>query len=210
MKLGIAAWKNMLLAAAELLKANAGALSKLDSEIGDGDHGVTIGKIALQIESDVRQWPDGKFLKAFLSELGTHIMGVNGGSAGPLWGNLFEGFSCGLTEEETEIDEAGFKRIVEAGLSAMQEISTAKVGDKTMMDVLIPVATVIRESAAPLPELLALAANAARTGADHTADYIAKYGRAKNLKEKSLGHKDPGAVSLALLFIGMASAVSGK
>lgn len=196
--------KRILITSARLIKENSKMLSDLDSIIGDGDHGITVERIANLIENTIEDWDDNEHsIKEMFEELGWKIMGVNGGSAGPLWGTLFTGLADGLADEK-EVDEAVLKNMFTSALEAMQEISDAKVGDKTMMDVLIPAVEAIRNSDSDISTILKEAAKVAKEGADNTVNYVAKFGRAKNLKEKSIGHKDPGAVSLSLLFIGFA------
>lgn len=197
-------WKRILMTSACLIKENSKMLSDLDSIIGDGDHGITVERIANVIENTIENWDDNKFsIKEMLEELGWDIMGVNGGSAGPLWGTMFIGLADGLGDEK-EVDEAALKKMFISALEAMEEISDARIGDKTMMDVLIPAVETIKSSDSDITMILKEAAKVAKEGADNTAKYVAKFGRAKNLKEKSIGHKDPGAVSLSLLFIGFA------
>lgn len=196
--------KRILMTSARLIKENSKMLSDLDSIIGDGDHGITVERIANLIENTIENWDDNKHsIKEMFEDLGWKIMGVNGGSAGPLWGTLFTGLADGL-EDEKEVDKAALKNMFTSALEAMEEISDAKIGDKTMMDVLIPAVETIRNSDSDIPTILKEAAKVAKEGADNTVKYVAKFGRAKNLKEKSIGHKDPGAVSLSLLFIGFA------
>lgn len=197
-------WKRILMASAHLIKENSKMLSELDSIVGDGDHGVTVNKIANIMESTIENWNDSKLsIKEILEEIGWKIMGVNGGSAGPLLGTLFIGLANGL-KNEREVDKTVLKKMFISALEAMEEISDARVGDKTMMDVLIPVVENIKNSDADIPMMLKETAKVAKEASDNTVKYIAKFGRAKNLKEKSIGHKDPGAVSLSLLFIGFA------
>ncbi|MCT4619134.1 MAG: dihydroxyacetone kinase subunit DhaL [Marinisporobacter sp.] len=199
MKLTIIDWKNGLKSSAKILKENSQMLSELDSVTGDGDHGVTIHKIAEVIETVVEKWENDILLKNSFDDLGWKIMSVSGGSAGPLWGTLFTGLADGL-EDEQEVDEKILKKVFNSSMDALKGISSAKVGDKTMMDAFIPAAEEIKNSNKNIQEMLKDAAKAAKEGAENTVNFIAKFGRAKNLKEKSLGHKDPGAVSISLFF----------
>jgi dihydroxyacetone kinase-like protein len=201
-------WKNILGTCARILHENSEMLSQLDAITGDGDHGVTINKIAKVLDDTVDKWPEDVFLKSLLEDVGYKVMNVNGGSAGPLWGTMFVGFSEGLNEEDNEVDNNTLKSMFEASLKSISEISTAKVGDKTMLDAFIPAVQAVLESKGNVEEMLICAAEAAREGADNTVNYIAKFGRAKTLKEKSLGHKDPGAESIALLLKGFSEGIN--
>lgn len=196
--------KKMFLTACELLKNNADELSEIDSKFGDGDHGVTIMKIAKAIEKDIAQWEDDKSIKDFIDDLGMSAMGVNGGSAGPLWGSLISGLALGIPEDATELDEQIVKDMFKASLEEMNDVSGAKVGDKTMMDTFIPAVAAIEASTSDIKGIFAEAAVAAEKGCEDTKNYVSKFGRAKSYKEQTLGHKDAGAVSMNLLFQGFA------
>lgn len=204
MKLSREDLKKMFLTSCKLLKENASELSEIDSKFGDGDHGITIVKIANAIENDIENWDENKSIKDFLDDLGMSIMGVNGGSAGPLWGSLISGLSEGVPENANELDENMVKAMFTASLSEMDDVSGAKVGDKTMMDTFIPAVKAIENSSSDMKKLFEEAAVAANQGCEDTKNYISKYGRAKSYKEKTLGFKDAGAVSLNLLFQGFA------
>ena len=137
MTLDRAAVAAMLTSAAKLLADNADRLSEIDSRFGDGDRGVTINKIAKLLLERVPQWGD-ESIQDFLDDLGTAIMEVKGGSAGPLYGTMIGGLGVELGPDENELDADGVKRMFAGCLSEMEDITTAKVGDKTMMDALIP------------------------------------------------------------------------
>ncbi|BBA51626.1 putative PTS-dependent dihydroxyacetone kinase, ADP-binding subunit DhaL [Fusobacterium varium] len=196
--------KKMFLTSCDLLKADADELSEIDSKFGDGDHGITIVKIANAIEKDIENWNAETSIKDFIDNLGMSVMGVNGGSAGPLWGSLISGLAVGIPEGAEELDEQIIKDMFAASLEEMNDVSGAKVGDKTMMDTFIPAAAAIAVSESDIRGMFAEAAVAAEKGCEDTKNYISKYGRAKSYKEKTLGFKDAGAVSMNLLFQGFA------
>lgn len=198
-------WQNMLSQAVLILKENTDELSKLDAATGDGDHGVTIGKIADKIHEHLDAWPADTSVQVFLENISNALTNISGGSAGPLWGTLFEGFAAAADQQ---MDAVQVKKIYSCAVESMREISTAKIGDKTMMDALLPAAEAAKNCSGDIQSIFAAAAVAAAQGADNTANMIAKFGRAKNLKEKTLGHKDPGAVSLSLLFKAFAIAMT--
>lgn len=199
--------KEMFLNAAKLLQENCDEFSKIDSQFGDGDHGITIGKIAKLIEERFNSWDEKESIKDFLDDLGTGIMGVNGGSAGPLWGTFISGLSMNLNEEE-ELTIENLKAMLQGSLDEMQDITTAKVGEKTMMDTLIPaVEAGVNSKAQNIKDFFEEVAAAAEKGAEDTKNYISKFGRAKSYKEKTLGFKDAGATSLACFFTGLARGI---
>lgn len=191
----------MLLAAAGLWHDKSPYLSEIDSKFGDGDHGVTIEKIAGLIERSVEDWGD-KNLRSFFTELGKGIMAVSGGSAGPLYGTMIGGLAVPLSEE-TEVDGPLLKAMLEGSLSEMQDITNAKTGDKTMMDSLIPAVEAAGRAGDGIEEILEQAAEAAVRGAKESENYASRYGRAKSYKEQTIGTPDAGAVSTSLFFMGL-------
>lgn len=194
--------KKMFTVSSNLLKENCEEFSKIDSKFGDGDHGITINKIADYILKELENWDEETSIKDFIDDLGTGIMGVNGGSAGPLWGTMISGLACPLGDEK-ELSIEKVKEMFSSSLSEMQDITTAKVGDKTMMDTFIPAVKAIEEAQTEsFKELFEIGAKAAEQGAEDTKKYISKFGRAKSYKEETLGYKDAGATSLACLFKG--------
>ena len=206
MYLTTADWKRMLDSAGAILAENAELLSKIDAQTGDGDHGITVGKIAAFLRETAAGDETG--LRALFEDLGSGIMSIPGGSAGPLYGTFFGGFAEGVPEGGC--GEADLKAMVQAGYEEFGSISGAKVGDKTMMDALIPANEAIQTASGTPAEILRAGADAAKKGADATENFVAKFGRAKNYKEKTLGHKDPGAVSMSLIFEGFARALESS
>lgn len=195
-------FSKMWLKAAELLIGEVDHLCAIDSRFGDGDHGVTMKKIAQSIQSSVGSW-EGQSFKAGLEDLGMTIMSLSGGSAGPLWGTLVGGLSLPLPEATEVIDAGLLKAMLRSALEEMQSITPAGVGDKTMMDVLIPAVQAAQAAGDDAAEVLRKAAAAAVQGARDTENYVARFGRAKNYKELTLGTPDAGAVSLMVFFQGL-------
>ena len=195
----------MLSSAAESFIAHSDELSEIDSKFGDVDHGITVKKIGNLIEEKVESWETETFGE-FFEDLGMAIMGVNGGSAGPLYGTLIGGLGVDLTDE-IEIDAELLKEMFASCLSEMEDITTAKVGDKTMMDALIPAVEAAQEAEDSIPAILRAAAEAARRGAKESEKFVSKFGRAKSYKEQTIGTPDAGAMSTALFFEGFAKPV---
>ena len=148
----------MLLQAAKLLEENTQYLSDIDSRFGDGDHGITMGKIAKLIQERVPQWGEDS-IKDFLDSLGMAVMEVKGGSAGPLYGTMIGGLGVNLDDDAGQVDEAGLKAMFAGCLSEMEDITTAKVGDKTMMDALIPAVQAAQQTQGDCKAILEAAAN---------------------------------------------------
>ncbi|MDR1957780.1 MAG: dihydroxyacetone kinase subunit L [Planctomycetaceae bacterium] len=190
-------FSRMIDAARQKLEANVTELNKLDSATGDGDHGTSIVKAiraAAKVTSEVLE---EKELKDILYDAGWAVMGEDCGSTSSLIGAFFMGMSEGVSPEP--IDTQGVAAIFEAGLQNVMKQTKAKVGDKTLMDALIP-AVAAMKSQSEIQTAFQAAAAAAQKGADATKDYVAKFGRARNLGERSIGHIDAGAVSIAYIF----------
>ena len=197
----------MFCAAAGALKTESAVLSDIDSRFGDGDHGVTMNKVALAIEGRVADWRkgDGTSIHDFLEGLGDAIMAVGGGSAGPLYGTLVGGLADPLANE-TEIDGPTLKAMLCGARDAMFEITKARIGDKTMMDALIPAVEVAESAPDDVGAILLVAAAAAENGAEETKKQVSKFGRARSYGEQTIGTPDAGATSTAILFRGLAGA----
>ena len=201
--IGIEDMGRMIRSAADKIRAHRDELSKLDSAIGDGDHGMTIAR-AMGIAEKVIAESEKKELKGLLKDVGWGVMGVDGGATGPLLGSFLMGLSNGVGEQEA-IDCPTLATMFEAGLAGVRRQSKAQIGDKTMMDALLPAVDVIRQAAdaeKSIKEALQAAAEAAEKGAISTKDFRAKFGRAKNLGDRTIGHQDPGATSMAIIFQG--------
>ena len=129
--------QKMLLAAAMELKAKSKYFCELDSVAGDGDHGLTIGRMADAIKQKVEA-NDAKDIKGLLDDIGMLCMGINGGSAGPLWGTVFSGMAEGAPADKTEVTSQEFCQMLAQAKADFEDISKAKLGDKTMVDALYP------------------------------------------------------------------------
>lgn len=186
---------------AEIWQENKDYLSEIDSRFGDGDHGVTIGKIASLIEKKLAAWEDDD-IEEFLEDLGDSTMEIGGGSAGPLYGTLIGGLS-GPLSGGSAIGEGLLKEMFTECQSAMEDITNAKVGDKTMMDALIPAVAAAEAAEGDCLAILEAAKEAAARGAKESEQYVSKFGRARSYKEQTIGTPDAGAVSTSLFFAGL-------
>jgi len=173
-----------------------GLLTEIDSKFGDADHGLTMSKIARAISQAVEESQGGDAAMA--------VMGLNGGSAVPLWNTWLDGLQEAAPEGD-EVDVAGLKAMFAHAFEALDEISGDKAGDKTMMDALIPASKAIAAyQGQEAGGLFEAAAKAAQAGAEASKGFVAKYGRAKSYKEQTIGTPDAGAVSMAYFFRGLA------
>jgi dihydroxyacetone kinase-like protein len=196
-------YTKMLMGAVDIIRENHAMLSSLDAETGDGDHGVTMLR-AMNKVGDVIAANSTNDLKALTYDIGWALLGIDGGSTGPLFGSLFMGMSEEL-EGKTIVNADTLAKMFESGLAAIQMQTKAKIGDKTMIDALIPGINALRDAAdkhEDLEAVLSAAAIAAETGAVGTKAMQAHFGRAKHQGERTIGHQDPGATSTALIFRG--------
>ena len=179
-------------------------LTEIDSRFGDADHGLTMAKIAGAISAAAERPENG--IQAMLDGAATAVMTLNGGSAVPLWNTWLDGMQEAAPEGD-EIDVAGLQAVFAQALEELSDMSGAKVGDKTMMDALIPASRAVAAYGGDDEnELFAAAAKAAMEGAEATRGSVSKFGRAKSYGEKTLGTPDAGAMSMAYFFQGLAQA----
>lgn len=201
----------LLQSGATRVKENCDLLTRLDSATGDGDHGVTMKRTADVILESVANC-EVKSIGPMLESVGWNVMSVDGGSTGPLLGSFFMGMAEGVGAHET-LDAADVPAAFEAGLSKLRAQTAAQVGDKTMVDALVPAVAALRQAAeagVDIQEAFARAAEAAAQGADSTKQLQAKFGRARNLGARTLGHVDPGATTISVLFAGFRDGLAAK
>lgn len=177
-------------------------LTEIDSRFGDADHGLTMSKIAKAVSAAAGESEGG--IQAMLDDAAMAVMVLNGGSAVTLWNTWLDGLQE-EAPEGNEIDTAGIQAIFAKALKALSDMSGAKVGDKTMMDALIPASQAIAAySGSDEAGLFDAAAQAALQGAEASKQFVSKFGRAKSYGEQTIGTPDAGAASMAYFFQGLA------
>lgn len=184
---------------AKVIIENKAYLSEIDGKIGDGDHGVNMAK-GFSMAVDRLGDKEANFSEA-MAVLSEVLMGEIGGSMGPLYGMMFESMSEVIDAEET-ISGESFGQMLRAGLDSIQEIGSAKLGDKTLLDSLIPAVDAFDQklaSTSDFSQSLEALGQAANHGRDNTIDLVAKIGRSSRLGERSRGVLDAGATSCALI-----------
>ena len=180
-------------------------LTEIDSKFGDADHGLTMTKIAKAISDAVDQSDGG--IQAMLDDAATAVMSLNGGSAVPLWNTWLDGMQEAAPEGE-EIDVPGLQAVFAQALEELNDMSGAKVGDKTMMDALVPAVEAMKAcTSSDIKEILDAGAKAALAGAEATVPMKANFGRARNYGERSIGYMDSGAASWSCMFASFAEAL---
>ena len=180
---------------------------ELDSAAGDGDFGMSLAKGFKQLKAEWQDL-DKDSIGGFLRSAGMVILENCGGASGPLWGSAFRG----AAKAAGDITEAGVSELadmLQAAVAAIQKTGErsfgrgAVVGDKTMIDALVPLADSLSASAKAgeaLKPAFKKAAQAAVAGAERTKEFSAKMGRAANVGERSLNYPDAGAFAIGLIF----------
>ena len=197
---------------ADVVEQHAANLTRLDSAIGDGDHGTNMNrgfKAAVQRLDSLEGDQDfGSVVKA----VGMALIGKVGGASGPLYGSLFLGMGKELGDA-TEVEDERLAAALRAGYDSVVARGKAQLEDKTMLDAWHPGLEALDAALAEDGELgpaLDEAAAAAEAGMKATIPMIARKGRASYLGERSRGHQDPGATSTQLILKTLADVVNGR
>ncbi len=200
-KLDAAGARDMLVAVSQSLIDQTDTLTDADLAIGDGDHGIGMRR-GFEAALETLKASEPESVDAAFKATGTAILSNTGGAAGAVFGTLFrsgaKGFAGGTVDGES------FAAFLEEGLAAVLKRGGVTEGQKTMVDAIAPAARAARaKSAAGLPATVAAAAAASLKGVEATKDMIATTGKARSLGERSLGHPDPGAISISLILKAM-------
>jgi len=182
------------------IESNLDYLNQLDAATGDGDHGTAI-KTAMQVACKAVQ-SEGSWYD-LLSSIGWEVMEGTGGSTSAITGAFYTGIANALSgNAEESLDTDTFINMFESALTNVRTVSRAQIGDKTIMDAMIPAVesmSTFKGKGNTIAEVMQVGAQAAKDGADSTKDLAARYGRSKNLGERSRGHLDAGASSFSLI-----------
>jgi dihydroxyacetone kinase-like protein len=191
--------RDMLLAAADRIIESEPILTDADRALGDGDHGIGMQRGMTAVKEKLAGQDFDAIEKPFMT-MGMAMMSSMGGASGAVFGTLFRAGGKALTGAAS-FGSQQLADFLVAGTEGVQTRGGAKPGDKTMVDALAPAAEKAKTvTAAPLPDAMEAVAAAAEAGRDASKDMIATMGRAKTLGERSLGHPDAGAVSVAIIF----------
>ena len=177
-------------------------LNELDEKIGDGDHGSNMAGGAQAAKEALDSLDDDAGLKKILQAIGEAVSANVGGSAGHLYGAaILE--AAKVVDEKSELDAVTLEKIFGAVVDTIQSRGNARLGNKTMLDVLIPIHeafTAKNCAGKTFDEILTQARDAARDGAENCKTLVAKKGRAAALGQKAVGFDDPGAASALIIF----------
>lgn len=192
--------RRLLNACAEVI-ASEDELTQIDAKFGDADHGLTMVKVANAIKGAVEE-SDGS-IQGLLDDAAMAVMVLNGGSAIPLWNTWLDGMQEAAPDAE-EMDAAQAKAMLSGALEELADMSGAQVGDKTMMDAVIPATEAACAAEGDVADVLAAGAAGAAAGAENSKNFPSKFGRAKSYGDKTIGTPDAGAVSMARFWGGLA------
>jgi phosphoenolpyruvate---glycerone phosphotransferase subunit DhaL len=195
-----AALTDWVRAFADLVSDNRDHLTALDSAIGDADHGSNMDR-GMKAAVAALEESDPATAGAVLTKVGMTLVSTVGGASGPLFGTFFLRMGTSLGDSQT-VTPQQFSTALRAGLEGVVARGKAEPGDKTMYDALAPAVDALDSAlseSVDLPTALARAWAAAEAGRDGTTPMLARKGRASYLGERSVGHQDPGATSVALL-----------
>jgi phosphoenolpyruvate---glycerone phosphotransferase subunit DhaL len=180
-------------------------LTKADQAIGDGDHGVGMARGFAAARDSVAA-AEASTVGDLYKAVGSAVLATIGGAAGPIFGTMFRAPAKVLTGTTLDADE--FASALEEAARQIQSRGKAQPGQKTMLDALVPASEAARSAVGDGLEASArAAADAAREGMEHTKDMVATLGKSRTLGERSLGHPDPGAVSVVVILESMTEAI---
>ena len=184
----------------QVFAANREMLTNLDSALGDGDYGDSMDRGFTAAQAELSAHPPTD-LRSALTGVSAVLIRTMGGSSGPLLGTFFlrAGAACA---GKSELAPADVVALFQAGVEGLQQRGKAALGDKTMLDALLPAVDAMRgalEAGNGLAEILERGAAAAEAGMQATKTMQARKGRGSYLGERSVGHQDPGATGAHLL-----------
>lgn len=198
MELTTTDYKKFLVNVVEMVEEQKDYFCELDRKLGDGDHGVTMSigwqAINKELEGTLANEQDCSKLS---STVGRTFLSAVGSSVGPLYATGFMRGAKAIKNLEV-LDDTAWKEYWVAFIDGIQERGQAQLGDKTMMDALLPakdaLITSFEQTSAFIPAF-EKAVEAAKQGAESTKDMLSKRGRSSRLGERSVGAQDPGATS---------------
>lgn len=197
-------FKEMVAAAGTDIRAGEKMFSELDAAAGgDGDHGT-----AIVTAFNAMAKADGADFKSYIKALSDGLQAEACGSTSTLYGAWLQGLSDAAPEGVAELDAAALAAMFKGGLEEIGFTTRARVGDKTLMDALIPATEALGSAQGDgVVAMFRRAAEAAEKGSEATCAMRAKFGRAKNLGDRSIGPRDAGSASMACIFAAFAKTV---
>lgn len=181
------------------IDTHADEIAQLDQAIGDGDHLINLQRGIDALLKNSEELEQLEF-SAALSKIGMTLMSTMGGASGSLFGSMF--VTMGKTAKDKTLDLTSMVEIFTAGVESIKARGKADIGEKTMLDALIPASTILQQNSVQDAELKTVLENmkkAAIDGMESTKDMLATKGRASFLGERARGHIDAGARTSQLM-----------
>ncbi len=197
-------------AIALVLEQNKDYLTELDAAIGDADHGINMNRGFQKVVSQLPSVAD-KDISNILKTVSMTLISSVGGASGPLYGTLFLRTSTAVAGK-SELSNEDMVALLQAAVDGVVQRGKANLGDKTMLDALLPASEAFKQAVdggASTLEALQQAVVAAEEGMKNTIPLVAKKGRASYLGDRSANHQDPGATSTYLILKSLLETVSG-
>lgn len=209
--LNVSQVKEMFLYVGEKVRENKLYLTKIDSAIGDGDHGTGMS-IGFKTAAENLNKKECSTINDVFKTIGMSMVQSMGGASGVIFGTMFMG---GVKDMDAynEMNADTLAEIFEKSLEAIKVRGKASLGDKTLIDALEPAVEGLKESAGKsdlLVDALEYAESLAEKGVEDTKEYVAKFGRAKSLGERAIGYQDAGATTVFIIFKSMKEWVKGE
>jgi len=210
MQLTPALMPSLVQAVENAIEANADEVTALDQAIGDGDHVTNLQRGIKALTAQADELAQLDWVAAW-QKIGMTLMTAVGGASGSLYGTLFVAMSKAARDRPLNLQ--AFAEIFSSGVESVKQRGKADAGEKTMLDVLIPVAASLRQAATDsvsLSEALADVSRTAIAGMESTRDMLATKGRASFLEERSRGHIDAGAKTSQLMICAIVDKLAGN
>ncbi|WEG13320.1 dihydroxyacetone kinase subunit DhaL [Pullulanibacillus sp. KACC 23026] len=198
-------WKDAVVHALQLVVDHETYLDDLDKSLGDGDHGTTVARGMRSAIKGLEE--ECEYGNQVFAIVGNRMLEAMGGASGVLYGVFFR--ASRKCSKQSEMTPEYILELFETGLQELKKRSGANLGDKTMLDAVVPaveaVRSAVKDGETDVRNTLRLALEGAKQGAESTKDMLARFGRAKFLGERSRSIMDPGAASFTLFFEGLYS-----
>ncbi len=199
---------DMLMAAADRIIQCEPYLTKIDSAIGDGDHGIGMKNGMLAAKAYLEGAKEETNVYALLDGVAQAMQNAMGGASGIIFSSLFAGDAAGKPPSR-ELTPRDLAEQMAAGLANIQQVGHARPGDKTMVDALAPAVEAMSAQTETFGQMLRAGTEAAAAGVERTKAYVARFGRAKSLGPRAVGFQDAGATSTWLILLAMLDYVAG-
>ncbi|MEG0913648.1 MAG: dihydroxyacetone kinase subunit DhaL [Oscillospiraceae bacterium] len=196
--------KNALICASDLIIESEPYLTQVDTIIGDGDHGIGMKTGFTALKSLLKRTEFSDLFELFRSS-GIELLRVMGGASGVIFGTMFIG-GHETVRDKKSLNADELINFFEQGAASIMKRGRSCIGDKTMLDALIPAIDAMKAKNRETNDITAVlqsAYNGALGGVKNSEQLLPKIGRAKNFREKGIGYPDPGAVSVSIIFKGI-------